>query len=182
MPFSVSQNRSVHAHMEDEVLYQEAGTVDLFPSPSQSRRSGVVKHPDIREGLPHPRGATWDVQGVNFAIFSAHATKVELCLFDEAGKEELQRIELPEFTDEIWHGYLKGLRPGAVYGFRVHGPYAPEQGHRFNPNKLLLDPYARSHVGSLQWHDACLGTRLARRTGTCRSMNGTAHPLSLSAW
>ncbi len=143
--------------MEDEVLYQEAGTVDLFPPSSESRGSGVVKHLDIREGLPHPRGATWDMQGVNFALFSAHATKVELCLFDDAGKEELRRIELPEFTDEIWHGYLKGLRPGAVYGFRVHGPYAPEQGHRFNPNKLLLDPYARSHVGSLQWHDACFG-------------------------
>jgi isoamylase len=94
---------------------------------------------------------------VNFALFSAHATKVELCLFDRAGKEEQQRIELPEFTDEIWHGYVSGLGPGAVYGFRVHGPFAPEEGHRFNPNKLLLDPYARSHVGSLQWDDACFG-------------------------
>jgi len=111
----------------------------------------------VREGLAHPRGATWDGEGVNFALFSAHATKVELCLFDEVGKEEVQRIELPEFTNEIWHGYLKGLKPGTVYGFRVHGPYAPEQGHRFNPNKLLVDPYARSHAGTLKWDDACFG-------------------------
>jgi isoamylase len=111
----------------------------------------------VREGLAHPRGATWNGEGVNFALFSANATKVELCLFDETGTEELQRIELPEFTNEIWHGYLKGLTPGTVYGFRVHGPYAPEQGHRFNPNKLLLDPYARSHVGALKWDDACFG-------------------------
>src|SRR6202047_1159471 len=115
------------------------------------------KNAQVREGLAHPRGATWDGEGVNFALFSAHATKVELCLFDEVGKEEVQRIELPEFTNEIWHGYLKGLKPGTVYGFRVHGPYAPEQGHRFNPNKLLLDPYARSHVGVLRWDDACFG-------------------------
>ena len=112
---------------------------------------------EIREGYPYPRGAYWDGQGVNFAIFSAHATKVELCLFDEAGKNELQRLELPEFTDEIWHGYVPNLRPGTVYGFRVHGPYEPAKGHRFNPNKLLLDPYARSHVGSLSWNDACYG-------------------------
>lgn len=125
---------------------------DVEPS-SEPQRSGVL----VREGLSHPRGATWDGQGVNFALFSAHATKVELCLFDDAGKEELQRLPLPEFTDEIWHGYVPGLRPGSVYGFRVHGPYAPEEGHRFNPNKLLLDPYARSHVGSLQWNDACFG-------------------------
>ena len=111
----------------------------------------------VRDGLPYPRGASWDGEGVNFALFSANATKVEVCLFDELGKEEVQRIELPEFTNEIWHGYVVGLEPGTVYGFRVHGPYAPEQGHRFNPNKLLLDPYARSHVGSLKWDDACFG-------------------------
>jgi isoamylase len=115
------------------------------------------KNVQVREGLAHPRGATWDGEGVNFALFSAHATKVELCLFDEVGKEEVQRIELPEFTNEIWHGYLKGLKPGTVYGFRVYGPYTPEQGHRFNPNKLLVDPYARSHVGTLKWDDACFG-------------------------
>jgi isoamylase len=115
---------------------------------------------ELREGSPNPRGATWDGNGVNFALFSAHATKVELCLFDDTGKEELQRIELPEFTDEIWHGYVKNLRPGAVYGFRVHGPYDPAHGHRFNPHKLLLDPYAHSHVGSLQWDDSCFGYKI----------------------
>jgi glycogen operon protein len=117
----------------------------------------------VRDGLPYPRGAWWDGQGVNFAVFSAHAAKVELCLFDESGKEEIQRIELPEFTDEIWHGYVVGLRPSAVYGFRVHGPYEPDKGHRFNPNKLLLDPYARSHVGSLIWNDACYGYKIGAK-------------------
>jgi glycogen operon protein len=111
----------------------------------------------IREGLPHPRGAHWDGKGVNFSLFSAHATKVELCLFDARGEKELERIELPEYTDEIWHGYLTEVGPGTVYGYRVHGPYEPEQGHRFNPYKLLLDPYARAHVGELKWDPACFG-------------------------
>ncbi len=105
----------------------------------------------IAEGQPHPLGATWDGVGVNFALFSANATKVELCLFDQDGKVEIERIELPEYTDEIWHGYLPDARPGTVYGYRVHGPWAPEAGHRFNPHKLLLDPYAKGHVGQLRW-------------------------------
>ncbi len=117
----------------------------------------VDKSLRIREGLPHPRGAFWDGQGVNFSLFSAHATKVELCLFDAQGETEQHRIELPEYTDEIWHGYVDGIGPGTVYGYRVHGPYEPEQGHRFNPNKLLLDPYAREHVGELRWDPACFG-------------------------
>src|ERR1700736_1122071 len=112
---------------------------------------------EIREGQPFPRGAIWDGKGVNFALFSANATRVEVCLFDDEGKEELQRIDLPEYTDEIWHGYIPKLEPGAVYGYRVHGPYEPEKGHRFNHNKLLLDPYARAHIGSLTWDDACYG-------------------------
>ena len=112
---------------------------------------------EIREGQPLPRGAMWDGKGVNFALFSANATRVELCLFDDAGRQELQRIDLPEFTDEIWHGYVPNLEPGTVYGYRVHGPYEPEKGHRFNHNKLLLDPYARAHIGSLTWNDACFG-------------------------
>jgi glycogen operon protein len=111
----------------------------------------------VREGLPHPRGASWDGKGVNFSLFSAHATKVELCLFDSRGEREEQRIELPEFTDEIWHGYIEGIGPGQVYGYRVHGPYEPEEGHRFNPNKLLLDPYSREYVGGLRWDHACFG-------------------------
>ncbi|SAK58548.1 glycogen debranching protein GlgX [Caballeronia temeraria] len=114
----------------------------------------------IAEGSPFPLGATWDGKGVNFALFSANATKVELCLFDEKGEKETQRIELPEYTDEVWHVYVHGLEPGAVYGYRVHGPYEPENGHRFNPNKLLLDPYAKAHVGTLNWDPAVFGYTL----------------------
>jgi len=109
------------------------------------------------EGSPHPRGATWDGLGVNFSLFSAHATKVELCLFDDTGKRELERVELPEYTNEVWHGYLPDARPGTTYGYRVYGPYEPEAGHRFNPNKLVLDPYAQAHVGTLKWDPAVFG-------------------------
>jgi glycogen operon protein len=111
----------------------------------------------VSEGLPHPLGATWDGVGVNFALFSANATKVELCLFDGEGKQELERVELPEYTDEVWHGYLPDARPGTVYAYRVHGPYAPEEGHRFNPNKLVLDPYAKGHAGDITWNPAVFG-------------------------
>src|SRR5467141_3334477 len=114
----------------------------------------------IREGLPYPLGATWDGEGVNFALFSANATRVELCLFDETGKRERARIDLPEYTDEIWHGYLPGVHPGTIYGYRVHGPYEPDAGHRFNPNKLVLDPYARGHFGDLTWNPAVFGYQL----------------------
>ena len=111
----------------------------------------------VSEGLPHPLGATWDGIGVNFALFSAHAERVELCLFDQTGERELERVPLPEYTDEVFHGYLPDARPGTVYAYRVHGPYAPEVGHRFNYHKLLLDPYAKSHVGQVEWHPACYG-------------------------
>jgi len=111
----------------------------------------------IKEGSPHPRGATWDGKGTNFAIFSANATKIELCIFDGNGQRELERVELPEYTDQIWHGYLPEVNPGTPYGYRVHGPYEPDVGHRFNPNKLLLDPYAYAHMGTLQWHPALFG-------------------------
>src|SRR6201995_1633291 len=111
----------------------------------------------VREGSPHAHGAIWDGKGTNFTLFSANATKVEICLFDSAGEKELERLELPEYTDQIWHGYIKDVHPSSVYGFRVHGPYEPEAGHRFNPNKLLLDPYARGHVGELKWDHACFG-------------------------
>ena len=117
----------------------------------------VIRTSRISEGLPHPLGATWDGVGVNFALFSANATKVELCLFDQEGTTELERVELPEYTDEVWHGYLRDARPGTVYGYRVHGPYAPEEGHRFNAHKLLLDPYAKGHVGELKWDPEVFG-------------------------
>ena len=110
----------------------------------------------VREGLPYPRGATWDGKGTNFALFSANATRIEVCLFDTNGKE-VERIELPEYQNEVWHGYVPDVRPGTPYGFRVHGPYAPDEGHRFNPNKLVLDPYARAHIGELKWDPAIFG-------------------------
>jgi isoamylase len=108
-------------------------------------------------GRPYPRGAYWDGEGVNFAIFSEHADKVELCLFDPKGKSEIQRIELKERSDFVWHCYLPELRPGQLYGFRVHGPYRPEDGHRFNPHKLLIEPYAKDIVGTPIWNDALFG-------------------------
>lgn len=111
----------------------------------------------IKEGSPAAHGAIWDGKGTNFALFSAHATKVEICLFDTAGEREQERIALPEYTDEIWHGYIPEVHPGDVYGLRVHGPYEPSNGHRFNPNKLLLDPYARAHIGDVKWDPACFG-------------------------
>ncbi|MGH9378422.1 MAG: glycogen debranching protein GlgX, partial [Terriglobia bacterium] len=90
-------------------------------------------------GKPYPLGASWDGSGVNFALFSENATKVELCLFDGGGKRETGRVTMTEYTDHVWHAYLPGTKPGQLYGYRVDGPYEPEQGHRFNPAKLLLD-------------------------------------------
>jgi glycogen operon protein len=119
-----------------------------------------LKLANVKEGQPHPRGATWDGKGVNFALFSAHATKVEVCLFDASGQKETARIELPEYRDEVWHGYVPDIGPGTIYGYRVHGPYAPDEGHRFNPNKLLLDIYARAHIGELKWDPAVFGYKL----------------------
>ena len=111
-------------------------------------------------GQPYPLGATWDGYGVNFALFSENADAVELCLFDDNGKET--RVKLTERTDQIWHGYLPEIRPGQHYGYRVHGPYAPEQGHRFNPNKLLLDPYAKCISGNTNWSDAHFGYQVGK--------------------
>jgi glycogen operon protein len=114
----------------------------------------------LQSGKPYPMGAHWDGLGVNFAVFSAHAEQIELCVFDSAGRREISRLELPECTDEVFHGYLPQAKPGLVYGFRVHGPYQPEAGHRFNPNKLLLDPYAKKLQGTLHWSDALFGYRV----------------------
>ena len=111
----------------------------------------------ISEGKPYPLGATADKRGTNFAVFSAHATRVEVCIFDRQGGKETDRFQLPEYTDEVYHGHIEGVGPGTFYGFRVHGPYAPEEGHRFNPNKLLLDPCALAHAGSLKWDHAVFG-------------------------
>ncbi|MCP9468906.1 MAG: glycogen debranching protein GlgX [Nitrospira sp.] len=105
-------------------------------------------------GSPYPLGATWDGSGVNFALFSEHATGVELCLFDGPdGNNQIACIPMMEQTDLVWHGYVPDIRPGQRYGFRVHGPYDPAVGHRFNPAKLLLDPYAKAIDGTIRWND-----------------------------
>lgn len=102
-------------------------------------------------------GANWDGEGTNFALFSAHAERVELCLYDDSGTVETARVTLTEYTNEIFHGYMPGIGPGQRYGYRVHGRFAPEEGHRFNPNKLLLDPYARQIEGVIDWSPALYG-------------------------
>jgi len=119
----------------------------------------------IWPGRPYPRGATWDGEGVNFTLFSEHADAVELCLFDATGRHETERIVLREQTDQVWHGYLPHARPGLVYGYRVYGPYEPEEGHRFNPHKLLLDPYAKHILGQLRWTDAHFGYHIGHKRG-----------------
>jgi glycogen operon protein len=117
-------------------------------------------------GRSYPLGATWDGGGVNFALFSEHATKVELCLFDSAeATRESQRIVPAEHTDQVWHCYLPDALPGQLYGYRVHGPYEPAKGHRFNPNKVLLDPYAKSIGRDLKWDDALFGYKIGDPAG-----------------
>ena len=114
----------------------------------------------VLPGRHYPLGATWDGSGVNFALFSEHAEKVELCIFDARGTRELRRIALPEYTDQVWHGYLPDAVPGTLYGYRVYGPYDPAHGHRFNHHKLLIDPYAKQLHGNLRWTDANFGYRI----------------------
>jgi glycogen operon protein len=114
----------------------------------------------LAPGAPYPLGATFDGLGVNFAIFSAHAEAIDLCLYEATGRKEIARFQLPECTDEVWHGYLPDARPGLLYGYRAHGRYAPEEGHRFNRHKLLLDPYAKRLHGAVRWTDALHGYRV----------------------
>jgi glycogen operon protein len=117
-------------------------------------------------GKPHPLGATWDGEGTNFALFSEHASGVELCLFEaERAPEESERIALRERTHMVWHAYLPDVRPGQLYGYRVHGPWSPEQGQRFNPAKLLVDPYARAITDSIRWSDAAFGYTMGAPQG-----------------
>ncbi|RYZ24470.1 MAG: glycogen debranching enzyme GlgX [Chitinophagaceae bacterium] len=119
----------------------------------------------VNPGRPYPLGATWDGNGVNFALHAEHATGVELCLFEKHGKRtrEVARLRLGERSHHVWHGYLPGLGPGQLYGFRVDGPYEPQAGHRFNKNKLLLDPYAKAISGTIQWHDALFAYKVGHR-------------------
>lgn len=114
-----------------------------------------MKRFQMTAGRAAPVGATFDGDGVNFAVFSQNASRMELCLFDENGTET--RIDLPERNGDVWHGYISGLTPGTKYGYRAHGAYAPEEGHRFNPAKLLMDPYAKQLTGHPAWHDALMG-------------------------
>jgi glycogen operon protein len=124
-----------------------------IPNPLPLRRSR------LREGRPFPLGATWNGLGVNFALFSANATKVELCLFDSVGETEIERIVLPEFTDEVWHGYLPDARPGTIYGYRVWGPYEPETGYRFNPTSCCSIRMPRHCWDTGNGTRPCLATR-----------------------
>jgi isoamylase len=119
--------------------------------------------PIVWPGRPYPLGSTWDGEGVNFALYSEHAEKVELCLFDITGKREILRVPLPEQTDMVWHSYLPEVRPGQLYGYRVFGPYAPQQGHRFNHHKLLLDPYGKQIQGTIRWSDSQFGYRVGNK-------------------
>ena len=118
----------------------------FYPGPRRPRPNRIWP------GAPYPLGATWDGVGVNFALFSAHASKVELCLFDSpTATRESHRVTLPEQTDMVWHGYMPDIRPGQLYGYRVHGPYDPQAGHRFNPHKVVMDPYAKAVGRTVRW-------------------------------
>jgi isoamylase len=136
-----------------------------------------MSHGRVGTGHPYPLGATPDSTGTNFALFSDNADGVTLCLFSDDGSQEVERIDIHECTNGIWHCHLRGIGRGQVYGYRVHGPWAPEEGHRFNSNKLLLDPYARQLVGEIKWDDAVYGYRSAPRARPTSSWTtATARP------
>jgi glycogen operon protein len=121
--------------------------------------SGVM---ELWPGKPSPLGATWDGEGTNFAVFSENGTHVELCLFDEHGGQQI--VNFTEVTNYVWHGYVPGVGPGQRYGFRVHGPFEPENGHRFNPSKLLIDPYAKAIEGLPPLTGGTIGAPRSRGT------------------
>ncbi len=123
-----------------------------------------MEHKKSYPGNPYPLGATWDGKGVNFAIHSENATKVELCLFDKnESNQENERISLKERAHDVWHAYIPDIMPGQLYGYRVYGPYEPENGHRFNPNKLLIDPYAKALNGTIEWDDSIFGYQIGHK-------------------
>src|SRR5438094_6076701 len=133
----------------------EAAVVRPLHRRVEPRSSSVMR---VWPGSPYPQGATWDGEGVNFSIFSENAEAVDLCLFEQPDDPfESQRVPLRERTDLIWHCYLPDVRPGQLYGYRVHGPYRPGEGHRFNPNKLLIDPYALEITGGVRLHPENFG-------------------------
>jgi isoamylase len=122
------------------------------PAPVMSR--------SILPGKPYPQGATWDGTGVNFSLYSEKATAVELCLFDEVDSKDFEVVSIRESTGYVWHCYLPGIKLGQLYGYRVHGPFEPECGERFNPSKLLIDPYSRAMAGALNWDAGVFGYKL----------------------
>jgi len=120
----------------------------------------------VYPGVPYPLGASWDGEGVNFAVYAENANGVELCLFEgKNATRESERIRLTERSHHIWHCYLPDAKPGQLYGYRMYGPYEPQVGHRFNPNKLLLDPYAKAISGIIHWHDSLFGYQLGHPDG-----------------
>jgi glycogen operon protein len=117
-------------------------------------------------------GATLTDDGVNFAVFSAHATALELCLYAADSRHEIARLPFTEREGDVWHLHVSGIGDGQLYGLRAHGPYAPDEGHRFNPHKLLIDPYAKDSVGQLRWSDALYGYTIgSKREGVLQSFN-----------
>ena len=136
-------------------------TLPLNPTSPSLKPVSDVYILRVWPGRAYPLGATWDGAGVNFALFSESATKVELCLFDSPeATVESRRIPLPECTDQVWHGYLPDVEPGQLYGYRVHGPYDPKNGNRFNANKVLLDPYAKAIGRDVTWDDSLFGYKV----------------------
>src|SRR5688572_27836817 len=134
--------------------------------PEEPFSQTIIIHQLVYPGVPYPLGATWDGEGVNFALYAENATGVELCLFEgKHAPRESERIKLKERSHHIWHCYLPEVRPGQLYGYRVHGPYEPRQGHRFNANKLLIDPYAKAVSGVIHWHDSLFGYELGHPDG-----------------
>ena len=141
-------------------------TTTLPTATASTNNHGNHAHHRVWPGRPYPLGATWDGRSVNFAIYSENATRVELCLYDNAeSTTESRKIDLPEQTDQVWHVYLPDCRPGQVYGYRFHGPYEPAKGHRFNPNKVVLDPYAKEIGRVAHWADEMFGLQGGRSAG-----------------
>ncbi|MEJ8756947.1 glycogen debranching protein GlgX [Pontibacter sp. H259] len=131
----------------------------------------------IYPGNPYPLGSTWDGQGVNFALYADNATGVELCLFnDPSSEQESVSIKMVERTHQIWHAYLPDIKPGQLYGYRVSGPYEPENGHRYNPNKLLIDPYAKAISGTINWHDSLFGYEVGHENEDLSFSNSDSAP------
>jgi glycogen operon protein len=128
---------------------------------ARSASRGAASAPPLGPGRPWPLGASIDAEGVNFAVYSAHATSIECCLFDADGSTEVARMPLPARTGDVWHGHLARAQAGLLYGLRAHGPWRPDEGHRFNPHKLLVDPYARDIVGRFEWRNEHFGFDLA---------------------